>query len=265
VNSGDSATFNCSVSGSPIESVWWLRNGDPVLSMSEVEAPSGSRIRLLSQLVLHVAGVTRTDRGMYQCFVRNDKENAQGSAELRLGGEFSCYGLVRIPVERLSEPPACHFTTRKSMTRFACNFYRSLVINKITVKTWRILLKRSYKLQANKGHKRWNFTLQRAMKAILYIKVEGVHSVVCMRNTLIIFISVKHNSYYLMTIIRLRVWTLWGASSGLYKVLKNIQIAILFIEPQRWMGLGGQCHVLVALSPGKGPGLLCTKRLYIKT
>jgi hypothetical protein len=88
VNSGDSATFNCSVSGSPIESVWWLRNGDPVLPMSEVEAPSGSRIRLLSQLVLNVAGVTRSDRGMYQCFVRNDKESAQGSAELRLGGEF---------------------------------------------------------------------------------------------------------------------------------------------------------------------------------
>lgn len=123
MNSGDSATFNCSVSGSPIESVWWLRNGEPVLPMSEGEAPSGSRIRLLSQLVLHVAGVTRSDRGMYQCFVRNDKESAQGSAELRLGGEFFRFGLVPIPVERLSKSHCLsfctHITTRKSITRFS--------------------------------------------------------------------------------------------------------------------------------------------------
>lgn len=32
--------------------------------------------------------VTRHDRGMYQCVVRNDRESAQGSAELRLGGEL---------------------------------------------------------------------------------------------------------------------------------------------------------------------------------
>ena len=123
MNSGDSATFNCSVSGSPIESVWWLRNGEPVLPMSEGEAPSGSRIRLLSQLVLHVAGVTRSDRGMYQCFVRNDKESAQGSAELRLGGEFCRFGPVLTPVERLSKSRCLsfytHVTTGKSLIRFA--------------------------------------------------------------------------------------------------------------------------------------------------
>lgn len=101
MNSGDSATFNCSVSGSPIESVRWLRNAEPVLPISEGETPSGSRIRLLSQQVLHISGVSRSDRGMYQCFVRNDKESAQGSAELRLGGEFCGLGLVRIPVDRL--------------------------------------------------------------------------------------------------------------------------------------------------------------------
>jgi hypothetical protein len=123
VNSGDSATFNCSVSGSPIESVWWLRNGEPVLPMSEGEAPSSSRIRLLSQLVLHVAGVARSDRGMYQCFVRNDKESAQGSAELRLGGEFCLVGLVHITEERLSKSHCLsfctHLTARKSIRRFA--------------------------------------------------------------------------------------------------------------------------------------------------
>jgi hypothetical protein len=87
VNSGDAATFNCSVAGSPIESVWWLRNSEPVLPISEGEAPVSARTRLLTQQVLRVSGVSRSDRGMYQCFVRNDRESAQGSAELRLGGE----------------------------------------------------------------------------------------------------------------------------------------------------------------------------------
>lgn len=35
--------------------------------------------------------VAREDRGMYQCFVRNEYEMAQGIAELRLGGEFLCF------------------------------------------------------------------------------------------------------------------------------------------------------------------------------
>ena len=155
MNSGDSATFNCSVSGSPIESVWWLRNGEPVLPMSEGEAPSSSRIRLLSQLVLHVAGVTRSDRGMYQCFVRNDKESAQGSAELRLGGEFCRFGLVRIPVERLSKSHCLsfysHVTTGKSLIKFAWNFYQRLLINEITLKYMTYSLKEKLYAAGQKG------------------------------------------------------------------------------------------------------------------
>jgi hypothetical protein len=91
VNSGDAATFNCSVAGSPIESVWWLRNSEPVLPVPEGEAAASARTRLLAQQVLRVNGVSRSDRGMYQCFVRNDRESAQGSAELRLGGESSFF------------------------------------------------------------------------------------------------------------------------------------------------------------------------------
>ncbi|XP_071054820.1 cell adhesion molecule Dscam2 [Onthophagus taurus] len=79
INSGESAIFNCSVSGSPVGRSYWLRNG-------EVLSPDGNpRIRLLSPLVLAINRVTRHDRGMYQCVVRNDRESAQGSAELRLG------------------------------------------------------------------------------------------------------------------------------------------------------------------------------------
>ncbi|CAH0562134.1 unnamed protein product [Brassicogethes aeneus] len=79
INSGESALFNCSVSGSPVQRIQWYRNGEP-LSVDE----SGN-VKLLSPLVLAVSEITRHDRGMYQCVVQNDRESAQGSAELRLG------------------------------------------------------------------------------------------------------------------------------------------------------------------------------------
>lgn len=36
--------------------------------------------------VLRIESVKKEDKGMYQCFVRNDQESAQASAELKLGG-----------------------------------------------------------------------------------------------------------------------------------------------------------------------------------
>lgn len=36
--------------------------------------------------ILRIPNVGRDDKGMYQCFVRNDQESAQGEAELKLGG-----------------------------------------------------------------------------------------------------------------------------------------------------------------------------------
>lgn len=36
--------------------------------------------------VLRLPSITRASKGMYQCFVRNDHESAQATAELRLGG-----------------------------------------------------------------------------------------------------------------------------------------------------------------------------------
>ncbi|XP_024944983.1 Down syndrome cell adhesion molecule-like protein Dscam2 isoform X2 [Cephus cinctus] len=79
VNSGDVATLNCTVEGYPVESVEWLHDGLPVLTAQD------TRIRLLAPLVLIVGSVGRKDKGMYQCLVRSDKENAQATAELKLG------------------------------------------------------------------------------------------------------------------------------------------------------------------------------------
>ncbi|XP_044594739.1 Down syndrome cell adhesion molecule-like protein Dscam2 [Cotesia glomerata] len=79
INSGESATMNCTVEGYPVESVEWLHDGVPVLSSQD------TRIRLLAPLVLVVGSVGRRDKGMYQCLVRSDKENAQATSELKLG------------------------------------------------------------------------------------------------------------------------------------------------------------------------------------
>lgn len=81
INSGETATMNCTVEGYPVESVEWLHDGVPVLTAQD------TRIRLLAPLVLVIGSVGRRDKGMYQCLVRSDKENAQATAELKLGGQ----------------------------------------------------------------------------------------------------------------------------------------------------------------------------------
>ncbi|KAK6620957.1 hypothetical protein RUM43_011256 [Polyplax serrata] len=73
VDFGRSATFSCNFQGNPIKTVGWLKDGKPL----KHEEP-----------VLRIESVKKDDKGMYQCFVRNDQESAQASAELKLGGRF---------------------------------------------------------------------------------------------------------------------------------------------------------------------------------
>lgn len=47
------------------------------------------------EAVLRIDTVGREDKGMYQCFVRNDQESAQGTAELKLGGRCEYLGWVK--------------------------------------------------------------------------------------------------------------------------------------------------------------------------
>lgn len=37
-------------------------------------------------LYFRIESVKKEDKGMYQCFIRNDQESAGASAELKLGG-----------------------------------------------------------------------------------------------------------------------------------------------------------------------------------
>lgn len=36
--------------------------------------------------ILRIESVKKEHKGMYQCFIRNDQESAEASAELKLGG-----------------------------------------------------------------------------------------------------------------------------------------------------------------------------------
>ncbi|GFS58548.1 down syndrome cell adhesion molecule homolog [Trichonephila clavipes] len=79
VDVGKSATFNCSSSGHPVVTIEWMKDGMPLRA--------GSRIEFPSRDVVHLTYVQRDDKGMFQCFVSNDFDSAQGTAQLSLGGE----------------------------------------------------------------------------------------------------------------------------------------------------------------------------------
>ncbi|GFU50882.1 peroxidasin [Nephila pilipes] len=79
LNIGQEATFNCNVTGYPVHTITWKKD--------QRQLASSSRVRLLSRDVLHITSVRRDDRGMYQCFVYNDLDGAQGTAELKISGK----------------------------------------------------------------------------------------------------------------------------------------------------------------------------------
>ncbi|XP_064651143.1 cell adhesion molecule DSCAM-like isoform X4 [Lineus longissimus] len=78
VDVGNTATFNCTIFGHPRKSINWLRNSKPLKLVK-------GRVVLTTPTTLVISDVQRHDRGMYQCLVSNDKDNAQGTAQLSLG------------------------------------------------------------------------------------------------------------------------------------------------------------------------------------
>lgn len=78
LNIGQEATFTCNISGYPVHTVSWKKDQRQIVV--------SNRVQLLSRDVLHIAALRREDRGMYQCFVYNDIDGAQGTAELKISG-----------------------------------------------------------------------------------------------------------------------------------------------------------------------------------
>ncbi|XP_061389424.1 cell adhesion molecule Dscam2-like, partial [Musca vetustissima] len=84
VNSGGTAIFNCSTTGSAIDNIEWLHNGKP-LQEDNILTTGRDNLRFLAKNSLMITNVGRRDRGVYQCLVENQKSSAQAMAELKLG------------------------------------------------------------------------------------------------------------------------------------------------------------------------------------
>ncbi|EFN70076.1 Down syndrome cell adhesion molecule, partial [Camponotus floridanus] len=81
VDLGKDADFQCSVTGQPHPVISWAKDGLPIR-----EGSSGrSKITGNDGSTLHISSIVRDDKGMYQCFAKNDYEMVQATAELRLG------------------------------------------------------------------------------------------------------------------------------------------------------------------------------------
>ncbi|GFW05541.1 down syndrome cell adhesion molecule-like protein 1 [Trichonephila clavipes] len=78
VDVGKTAIFTCNASGHPVHIISWRKDMVPVLSSRRIS---------VSREELRISPVEREDKGMYQCFVYNDKESAQDAAQLLLGGK----------------------------------------------------------------------------------------------------------------------------------------------------------------------------------
>ena len=83
IDAGKSAVLNCVVSGHPLISVSWFKDGEPITT--------DNRVKQSTKNTLEVLDLQRKDIGMYQCFVENEEESVQGTAELKLGGKPSLY------------------------------------------------------------------------------------------------------------------------------------------------------------------------------
>ncbi|PSN42210.1 hypothetical protein C0J52_11247 [Blattella germanica] len=78
VDVGKEAVFQCITGGHPITRVSWYRNAKPIIRDGRFQVTS-------SPEKLTVRPLQKEDHGMYQCFVSNEWEMAQATAELQLG------------------------------------------------------------------------------------------------------------------------------------------------------------------------------------
>lgn len=72
------AEFQCIISGSPVDKVIWMHDGKPLINDNRVEIHSDPHRLVLKK-------IQKEDHGMYQCFVSNEWEQVQSTAELQLG------------------------------------------------------------------------------------------------------------------------------------------------------------------------------------
>uniref|UniRef100_A0A672UIW2 Netrin receptor DCC n=1 Tax=Strigops habroptila TaxID=2489341 RepID=A0A672UIW2_STRHB len=80
--------FECTVSGKPVPTVEWIKNGEVVIPSDYFQIVGGSNLRIL--------GLVKSDEGFYQCVAENEAGNAQASAQL----------IIPEPAVSTTAPPA---------------------------------------------------------------------------------------------------------------------------------------------------------------
>ncbi|NXN38622.1 DCC protein, partial [Rhinoptilus africanus] len=80
--------FECAVSGKPVPTVEWIKNGEVVIPSDYFQIVGGSNLRIL--------GLVKSDEGFYQCIAENEAGNAQASAQL----------IIPEPAVATTAPPA---------------------------------------------------------------------------------------------------------------------------------------------------------------
>ncbi|XP_065168013.1 cell adhesion molecule Dscam1 isoform X4 [Atheta coriaria] len=78
VDVGKEASFQCIVGGYPISQISWMHNGKPIAPDNRVEV-------MVEPPRLTIRQLSKDDRGMYQCIVSNNWDQAQATAELDMG------------------------------------------------------------------------------------------------------------------------------------------------------------------------------------
>ncbi|XP_064101850.1 cell adhesion molecule Dscam2-like [Macrobrachium nipponense] len=96
VDAGGVGVLKCQVPGTRPHSITWYKDGHVVTPAGNIAVSDGGS-------TLEVRGVSRSDAGMYQCFVRGGQDTVQDAAELRLGeDQAQRSGLIK--VKHLTSP-----------------------------------------------------------------------------------------------------------------------------------------------------------------
>lgn len=92
---GSTRAFECDYSGSPLDELVWLKDGERLLSARRLSsgeirlerAGNASHVRAANERAssIEISNVSSSDRGVYQCLVVNSFDSAQASASLLIG------------------------------------------------------------------------------------------------------------------------------------------------------------------------------------